>query len=222
MLRLLHDLGLSWQKTRPIHPEADPKAQARLKKFQALIGEVAHDHPDAERLEVWFQDEARVGQTGRLCRRWYHKGMRPRGLRDLRHQAVYLFGAVCPERDAGVALVLPSVSAAAMQAMLDELSAAVAPGAHPVVLMDRAGWHIAKALAVPGNLTTLFPPPYSPELNAIEQVWLYLRERFLSHRLWSSYDAILDACCAAWNGLLDEAGRIRSLCSLDWAMPVST
>jgi hypothetical protein len=148
--------------------------------------------------------------------------MRPRGVRDLRHQAVYLFGAVCPERDAGVALILPSVSAAAMQAMLDELSAAVAPGAHAVVLMDRAGWHIAKALTVPGNLTPLFLPPYSPELNAIERVWLYLRERFLSHRLWPSYDDILDACCAAWNALADEAGRIRSLCALDWAAPVRT
>jgi hypothetical protein len=141
--------------------------------------------------------------------------MRPRGMRDLRHQAVYLFGAVCPERDAGVALVLPTVSAAAMQAMLDELSAAVAPGAHAVVLMDRAGWHIAKALTPPGNLTPLFLPPYSPELNAIERVWLYVRERFLSHRLWPTHDDILDACCAAWNALLDEAGRIRSLCSLD-------
>ena len=109
--------------------------------------------------------------------------MRTRGMRDLRHQAVYLFGAVCPERDAGVALVLPGVSAAAMQAMLDKLSAAVAPGAHAVVLMDRAGWHIAKTLALPGNITPLFLPPYSPELNAIERVWLSLRERFLSHRL---------------------------------------
>jgi hypothetical protein len=148
--------------------------------------------------------------------------MRPRGVRDLRHQAVYLFGAVCPERDAGVALVLPCVSAAAMQAMLNELSAAVAPDAHAVVLMDRAGWHIARQLAVPANLTPLFLPPYSPELNAIERVWLYLRERFLSHRLWPTHDDILDACCAAWNALLDEAGRIRSLCSLDWAAPVRT
>ena len=148
--------------------------------------------------------------------------MRPRGLRDLRHQAVYLFGAVCPERDAEVALVLPNVGAAAMQAMLDELSTAVAPDAHAVVLMDRAGWHIAKNLAVPANLTPLFLPAYSPELNAIERVWLYLRERFLSHRLWPSYDAILDACCAAWKALLDEAGRIRSLCSLEWATPVRT
>jgi hypothetical protein len=148
--------------------------------------------------------------------------VRPRGVRDLRHQAVWLFGAVCPARDAGVALVLPAVSAAAMQAMLDELSEAVSPGAHAVVLMDRAGWHIAQDLTIPANLTSLFLPAYSPELNAIERVWLYLRERFLSQRLWPSYDAILDACCAAWNALLDEAGRIRSLCSLDWAMPVRT
>jgi hypothetical protein len=146
--------------------------------------------------------------------------MRPRGLRDLRHQAVYLFGAVCPERDAGVALVLPAVGAAAMQAMLDELGQAVAPGAHAVVLMDRAGWHIAKELAVPANLTPLLLPPYSPELNAIERVWLYLRERFLSHRRWPSYDDILDACCDAWNALVTETGRIRSLCALNWATTV--
>jgi hypothetical protein len=114
MLRLRHDLGLSWQKARPMHPEADLNAQARFKKkFPVLIAEIAHDHPEAQSLEVWFLDEARVGQTGRVCRRWFERGVRPRGVRDLRHEAVYLFGAVCPERDAGVALVLPSVSAAA-------------------------------------------------------------------------------------------------------------
>jgi transposase len=105
-----------------------------------------------------------------------------------------------------------------MQAMLDELSQAVSPGAHAVVLMDRAGGHIAKDVAIPANLTPLFLPPYSPELNAIERVWPYLRERFLSHRLWPGYDDILDACCA----LLEEAGRIRTLCSIDWATPVSS
>jgi hypothetical protein len=95
-------------------------------------------------------------------------------VRDLRHQAAYLFGAVCPARDAGVALVLPTVGTAAMQAMLDELAQAVSPGAHAVVPMDRAGWHVAKDLTVPANLTPVFLPPYSPELNAIERIWLYL------------------------------------------------
>jgi hypothetical protein len=84
--------------------------------------------------------------------------MRPRGVRELRHQAAWLFGAVCPARDAGVALVLPAVGAAAMPATPGELSQAVAPGAHAVVVMDRAGWHIAAALTVPANLTPLFLP----------------------------------------------------------------
>jgi putative transposase len=124
------------------------------------------------------------GRPGLLALAPGRPGLRPRGVRDLRHEAVYLFGAVCPARDAGVALVLPTVSASAMQAMLDELSQAVSPGAHAVVLMDRAGWQIAKDLAIPANLTPLFLPPYAPVLNPIERVWLYLRERFLSHRLW--------------------------------------
>jgi hypothetical protein len=184
--------------------------------------EAAREHPHAARLEIWFLDEVRVGQTGRVCPRWYEQGVRPRGVRDLRHQAAYLFGAVCPERDTGVALALPTVGTAAMQAMLDELSQAVAPGAHALVIMDRAGWHVADGLIVPDNLTPVFLPPYSPELNASERVWLFLRERFLSHRLFRTYRDILDACCAAWNALLAEAGRIHSLCTLDWAQSVTS
>ena len=75
---------------------------------------------------------------------------------------------------------------------------------------------------IPANITPVFLPPYSPELNGIERVWLYLRERFLSHRLWPTYDAILAACCAAWTRLRGEPGRIRSLCSFDWLTPVTT
>ena len=115
-------------------------------------------------------------------------GHRPRGRRDLRHEAAYLFGAVCPERDTGVALVLPNVATTVTQLMLDELSGAVVPGAHALVIMEGAGWHCANELALPDNLTPIFLPPYSPELNAIERLWLYLRERFLSHRLWPTYD----------------------------------
>lgn len=169
---------------------------------------------------MWFQDETRIGQTGRTCRRWYEKGVRPRGPRDLRHEALYLFGAVCPAREEAVALALPVVSTAAMQAMLDELAKAVAPKAHAVVLMDQAGWHRAHALAVLDNLSLLFLPPYSPELNVIERVWLHLKERYLSHRVWPDYDDILDAVCEAWNKLIDEPGRIRSLTNAEWLASV--
>ena len=121
-----------------------------------------------------------------------------------------------------MALVLPEVSAVAKQAMLDELAAAVTPGTHAVVILDRAGWHTAKELTIPTTITPVFLPPYSPELNAVERVWLYLRERFLSHRLWPSYQEILDACCVAWNRFRAEPGRIRSLCSFEWLASVTT
>jgi transposase len=82
--------------------------------------------------------------------------------------------------------------------------------------MDRAGWHCAGGLVIPPNLTPIFLPPYSPELNSIERLWLYLKERFLSHRLWDDYDAI----CKAWQRVTSDAGRIKSLCSMEWARAV--
>ena len=106
--------------------------------------------------------------------------------------------------------------------MLNELSKAVASKAHVVVIMDQAGWHCASALGVPGNLTLAFLPPYSPELNVIERVWLYLKERYLSHRVWPDYEAILDAVCDAWNKLIDEPGRLKSLTHKIWISSVKT
>jgi hypothetical protein len=70
-----------------------------------MIEEIQGKHPEATALEVWFQDEARVGQKGTLTRRWAPRGSRPRAVRDHRFKSTYLFGAVCP--DAGVAVVLP-------------------------------------------------------------------------------------------------------------------
>ena len=72
--------------------------------------------------------------------------------------------------------------------------------------MERAGWHIAHKLNWPNTITPLHLLPYSPELNPIERVWLYLRERCLSHRVFDTYEAIMDACCDAWKALLAEQG----------------
>jgi len=112
-----------------------------------------------------------------------------------------------------VALGLTRLDTAAMNLFLAELSRAVTPGAHGVVLMDKAGWHTAGDLGVPENLSLVFLPPYSPELNPIERLWLHLRDNRLSHRVFRTTEEIVDRCCAAWNWLLGETGRIRSLCS---------
>jgi len=182
-----------------------------------LIRQAADRHPEAERVELWFMDEARVGQKGGLTRVWYQEGARPRGVRQQGFSSAYLFGAVCPEREAGVALVLPEVSTAAMDVFLAELSRAVPAGTHAALVLDGAGWHVSEDLSVPANLTLIHPPPYSPELNPVERVWEYLRDRWLSHRvLAGGYDAVVDAACAAWNALLAEPGRLRSLTSFPW------
>ncbi len=148
-------------------------------------------------IEVWFQDEARVGQQGTLTRIWARRGTRPRGLRDRRYAGAYLFGAICPERAIGVGLVLPCANTEAMGLHLAEISRHVTPGAHAILVLDGAGWHGADALGIPDNLTLLPLPPYSPELNPVENVWQYLRQNQLSLRVWPDYPAIVETCCQA-------------------------
>ena len=143
---------------------------------------------------------------------WAERGSRPRAPRDQRYDWAYLFGAVCPARDAGAALVLPAADGEAMNLHLAEISRNVTPGSHAVVLLDGAG-----KLELPENISLLKLPAYSPELNPVENVWEYLRQNRLSNRVFESYDAIVDACCDAWNALTAEPGRIRSIATRPWA-----
>ena len=110
---------------------------------------VAADHSEAGRVELWFMDEARIGQKGRVTHVWYQKGVRPRGLHQQGFASAHLFGAVCPERDAGVALAMPEVSTAAMGLFLAELSRSLPAGTHAALVLYGAGWHVSPDLEVP-------------------------------------------------------------------------
>jgi hypothetical protein len=126
--------------------------------------------------------------------------------------SLYLFAACRPGTDEAFALAPPEASAASMGVFLKGFARELEPGVHAALLLDRAGWPIARRLAVPENVTLLPLPPYSPELNPVERVWLYLRERFLSHRVFDGYAAaVLGAACRAWNALAAEPGRLASL-----------
>lgn len=103
-----------------------------------------------------------------------------------------------------------------MQVFLDHVAASRPAGVHLVMVLDGAGWHIGGQLRVPANITLVFLPPYSPELNPVERVWLYLRERFLSLRFLPSAEAIVDACCDAWLRLVADPDRLRTLCAYPW------
>ena len=141
-------------------------------------------------------------------------------MRDHRFKSAYLFGAVCPERDTGAAIVMSKANTEAMNLLLEEVSRTVADGAHAAVLIDGAGWHVSGDLVVPDNISLVPLPPYSPELNTIERLWQFIRDNILSHRLFADLNAVIDAGCHAWNQILAETGRIRSTCSAQWAAQV--
>ena len=132
----------------------------------------------------------RIGQKGRTCRRWYERGMRPPGLTDKRFASLYLFAACRPGTDEAFALALPEASTAGMSLFLKHFAQELEPGVHAALILDQAGWHVSRRLAVPANVTLVPLPAYSPELNPVERVWLYLRERFLSHRVLADYKAV--------------------------------
>jgi transposase len=100
-----------------------------------------------------------------------------------------------------------------MSLHLEEISQALRQGAHAVVLLDQAGWHQSKRLVVPSNITLMPLPAKAPELNPVENVWQFLRENWLSNRIFTSYSDILDHCCEAWNKLTDQPWRIMSIVS---------
>jgi transposase len=149
------------------------------------------------------------------------RGSRPPAPRDCRYDWAYIFGAVCPERGTGAALVLPYANAEAMNLHLAEIGRRVMPGAHAVVTTDGAGWHQQGGrLKLPDNISLLLLPPYSPELNPQENVWQYLRQNYLANRVFDTYEAIVDACCHAWNSLIKQPERIISIATRIWAKQV--
>src|SRR5258706_3250726 len=169
------------------------------------------------RVEVWFQDKARIGQNNSLTRVWGQTGSRPSAPKDLGFASAYLFGAVCRSEGKAAALIMPICNPADMNQHLSEISSQVAPDAHAVVILDGAGWHRSQGLGVAGNIPLLELPPYSPELNPVERVWHYLPSHWLANSVFPSLGDIMDACETAWNRFAAADALIRSLCAIAWA-----
>jgi len=113
--------------------------------------------------------------------------------------------------------VLPSANADAFALHLTEISRTVTPGAHALLVLDGAGWHGASGIVIPDNITLLALPPYSPELNPIENVWQYLRQNKLAITIFDGYTDIVDKCCVAWNFFANDTSAVASITSREWA-----
>ena len=157
-------------------------------------------------------------QKNKITRRWAKRGTRPSAPQDQRTASTYIFGAICPETGEAAGLVLPWCNTEAMSLHLAEISARVTPGKHCALLVDQAGWHISERLTVPSNITIVPLPAKCPELNPVENVWQFMRDNWLSNRVFQSYDATVEHCCYAWNQLVDRPWRVMSIGLRDWAM----
>ncbi|MCJ7787216.1 MAG: IS630 family transposase [Methyloceanibacter sp.] len=217
--RELRSMGYRKLSARPRHhAQAEGAIEDFKKNFPARLDEIAcAKKVDSDKIEIWFQDEARIGQKNKITRRWAKRGTRPSAPRDQRTASTYIFGAVCPKQGKGAALILPACNTEAMNLHLAEIAEMVAPGAHAVLLVDQAGWHLSARLVIPANITILPLPPKSPELNPVENVWQFIRDNWLSNRVFKSYDDLVDHCCEAWNKLVDQPWRIMSIGLRDWA-----
>ena len=216
--RELRRMGFRKLSARPRDHAQDPEAQEAFKKtFPPSWRRSGRASRRGVAIELWWQDEARVGQKNGITRRWARRGTRSRAPHDQRTTWAYIFGAICPAKGKAAGLVMPYANTQAMQAHLAEISAAVDPGAHAVLMLDQAGWHRSTGLAVPQNITLLPLPPRSPELNPVENVWQYMRDNWLSNRVFADYDDIVTHCCEAWNKLLAQSARITSIGLRAWA-----
>src|SRR6202008_304117 len=187
------------------------------KTFAATVTAQTPERAKSKPIEIWFQDEARIGQQGTLTRVWAKRGTRPRAPHDQRYDWAYLFGAACPQRRVAAGLVMPAANAETMSLHLTAISRKVAAGSHAALVLDGAGYHLAAALTIPENVTLVRLPPYAPELNPIENVWEYLRGNKLAITVFDDYDDIVDKTCDAWNFFEQDPTRIASITTRTWA-----
>jgi transposase len=167
-----------------------------------------------KRVEVWFEDEARIGQQGTLTTVWAEKGSRPTAVKQTDYEWAYVTAAVNPLTGASLGMITEEMDTLVMNDLLFNLSRKLGERRHAVLVWDGAGFHTSGKLDVPRNITLLPLPPYSPELNCIERVWQWMRSHHLSNRAYEDRDhikqAIEDSCSRI------GPARLRSICRTAW------
>jgi len=144
------------------------------------------------------------------------KKARPRSVKQQQFEYAYLFGAICPATGATEALILPVINMDGMREYLRLISERTELGRHAVIVVDGAAFHQEYLAEEFENITIIKLPPYSPELNPVEQLWQWLRQNELANRCFSGYEDIVNECSRAWNSFISDVNRIKKMCMRDW------
>jgi hypothetical protein len=193
-----------------------PRHRRLLKKLlPEAIKQLKKQFPDKV-IELWFQDEARIGQQGTMCRIWADTGSCPRAIRQTNYKWTYLFGSVCPATGSCHGWRMPYANTWIMNLYLNDFAKQLSENSHALLVMDGAGWHDSHELRIPANISILLLPPYSPELNPAELIWRQLRQRKLSNRLYPTAEDLESAVDEAWLWIAKQPDELLSLCLFPW------
>ena len=218
--RALKDIGLLACERQTEGLQAGCRSHGRVQKnFAERVADIRAQLAPGTPVEVWFQDEMRVGQKNKLTYRWARKGSRPRASHDQRTQSTYLFGAVCPQRGAGAALVLPRAQhrghAASSRRDRHQGQNQRPHQIHP--RSSRMAWRER-----PKGPKQYLPPAAATARARAQQPRKHLAVHaagdWISNRIFKSFDDIVDHCCYAWNTLIDQPWKIMSIAHRDWAI----
>ena len=165
-----------------------------------------------------FSDEARFGTHSKLGHGWFKKGTRTQIPVKLGYKNFYIYGCASPITGKNFTLLLPKANTACMNLFLRELAREF-DGRKIILIVDGAGWHRSKDLMVPSNIELVYLPPYSPELNPIERLWLYIKKATIRNRIYETIDGLEETVCDFINELKDVT--VRSICNLDYLFSYS-
>lgn len=210
---LLHRLGYSSLRPRPRHRKANPEAVAAfVAQWPATLADIAAKHPQ-KRLRIYFEDESRFGQQGTTTNVWAARGSRPGAIRQTEYDYLWVLGAVCPETGHAEGLLSPQLNASVVNTFLEQFSKTIPEDEHAVLIWDGAGFHTAKKVRPPLNVSLVQLPAYSPELNPVENLWHYLKSHFWSNRAYANYDALETAAMNAWRIAVLDTKLIKTVCA---------
>ena len=185
----------------------------RLKKIKQSVLETRKKCEPNSRVRLMFQDEAGFGRINKPKRCWCRKKIRPsvpcHHIREYR----YAYGAVEPMTGENFFLIMPYCSTNCMNTFLEELAKQY-PQDQILLVCDGAAWHKSKTLKVPENITLLGIPPYTPEMNPIEQIWKQLRSMGFKNEVFKTLNHVVDRLCDTICNLTNE--MVRNITCRQW------
>lgn len=213
--KTLKKLGYRYIKPRRQHEKNNPEAMKAWKEqdLPLFLQEIKLKYPN-KKIEVWFQDESRFGQKTRITRQWVPPGQEPRVISQNGFGNCYIYGAVNPHNGSHIGLICSHCDSEVMNLHLKEISRSVSLQTHIVLILDGAGWHRSNNLSIPANMTLFHLPPYSPELNPVERLWLWLKDNFLSNRIMKDLPHMIELGTEAWRQITKD--KVESICRVKY------